>query len=589
MIRAAIYNRCSTDMEAQVSALETQVAESREIVQNMGWELVQQYIESESATTGNRPLYRRMLNDISEHRFDVLVVKSIDRINRNVRDFYFLLDCLMQNQVKLYLYLEGKYYESDDSLITGIKAILAEDFSRELSRKIRNSHERRQKLQTGFNITRAMFGWDRAGKDRFELNPKEAEYYRQGFDLAREGYGYRSIARIMFERGARTKEGRALTEVQWRNMLRTPRAHGEVILRRKRYDFERKRSEQLPEDEWIHIKNALAPILSEKEHVEILAILDLRANNADSSFSYRRGTGERGMGIFSGKLECTCCGKHYYRVTEPSAAGKETNWKCASYINYGKKNHSEAGCSNIILRETVLKELIWDHCRELFDTSFPDESSLAAATLDVLRKVFVQEDIPEQIRQYRLMLEKLLQRKERLLVKFIDAALEDEEFRIANQRMTGEAEVLRSGIAELEAQQKEQTSCENRLNDIRRILLEEKVMEAAKAGILYSKIEKIEVHPDGRLRIYFDRTTAAGLPETEFWYQHTTLPQERHKKHREQIYELMQENPKIKIREIMQRLDLSESYINLRIRELKKEKGIRYNRNGGMHCWETGT
>ena len=40
MTRAAIYNRCSTDMETQLSALETQVAESREIVANMGWELV---------------------------------------------------------------------------------------------------------------------------------------------------------------------------------------------------------------------------------------------------------------------------------------------------------------------------------------------------------------------------------------------------------------------------------------------------------------------------------------------------------------------------------------------------------------------
>ena len=65
MERAVIYNRCSTEEEAQVNALQVQVQESREIVGNQGWMLVEQYIESQSATTaGKRTEYQRLLADM---------------------------------------------------------------------------------------------------------------------------------------------------------------------------------------------------------------------------------------------------------------------------------------------------------------------------------------------------------------------------------------------------------------------------------------------------------------------------------------------------------------------------------------------
>lgn len=50
-MRCAIYNRCSTTEEAQNRAIETQAAESVEIVQALGGVICCQYIEQESGTT----------------------------------------------------------------------------------------------------------------------------------------------------------------------------------------------------------------------------------------------------------------------------------------------------------------------------------------------------------------------------------------------------------------------------------------------------------------------------------------------------------------------------------------------------------
>ncbi len=281
MQRVAIYNRCSTEEEAQKNALEVQAAESLELVEakkEEGWVIVAQYVELESGTsTKKRREYLKMVEDIKHNRFDIVVVKSIDRLARNAKDWYLFLDCLMKHNTRLYLYLERKFYQSEDALVTGIKAILAEEFSKELSAKIKNAHRRRQIKQSGLNITREMFGWNKVGKDTFERNEKEAAYFILACQLAEAGCGFRKISNALYEAGARSKNGGRISEVQWRNMLRSPRSYGTVVLHKREYDFVRKETKKLPEEEWIFIENALPALISWEYYEKIQRILDDRA------------------------------------------------------------------------------------------------------------------------------------------------------------------------------------------------------------------------------------------------------------------------------------------------------------------------
>ena len=281
MQRVAIYNRCSTEEEAQKNALEVQAAESLELVETKkeeGWVIVAQYVELESGTsTKKRREYLKMVEDIRQNKFDIIVVKSIDRLARNAKDWYLFLDCLMKHNTRLYLYLERKFYQSEDALVTGTKAILAEEFSKELSAKIKNAHRRRQMKQSGLNITREMFGWNKIGKDVFERNEKEAAYFRLACQLAEAGCGFRKISNALYEAGARSKNGGRISEVQWRNMLRSPRAYGTMVLHKREYDFVRKETKKLPEEEWIFIENALPALISWEYYEKIQRILNDRA------------------------------------------------------------------------------------------------------------------------------------------------------------------------------------------------------------------------------------------------------------------------------------------------------------------------
>lgn len=262
--RVGIYNRCSTEEEAQKNALAVQAEESREIAKKKGWVIAAQYIESESGTSvKNRIEYQRLLEDMEKDVFDIVMIKSIDRLMRSAKDWYLFLSRLTENNRRLYIYLEDKFYTPDDSLISVIKAILAEEFSRDLSKKIKNSHHRRQELHrqnkaAGLNITRPMFGWDKVEKDVYAINEAEAEAYREAFALAGEGKGFYIIANEMYDRGVRGKSGKRISAVQWRKMLYSPRAHGAMAIHQREYDFDAKKMKNLPPEEWIYIEDAFA-------------------------------------------------------------------------------------------------------------------------------------------------------------------------------------------------------------------------------------------------------------------------------------------------------------------------------------------
>ena len=90
-IRAVAVCRCSTEEESQKEALLQQVREAKQCIQEMGWYLVDTYVEAKSGTTiKGRKEYTRLLEDMVTNKFDIIVIKSIDRLMRNTKDWYFI-------------------------------------------------------------------------------------------------------------------------------------------------------------------------------------------------------------------------------------------------------------------------------------------------------------------------------------------------------------------------------------------------------------------------------------------------------------------------------------------------------------------
>src|SRR6185369_3832009 len=77
-MRAALYCRVSTSEQDN----ENQVVQLRQFAVSQGWQLVSEYCDQTSGSTSNRPEFKRMFDDASQRRFDVLLFWSLDRLSR---------------------------------------------------------------------------------------------------------------------------------------------------------------------------------------------------------------------------------------------------------------------------------------------------------------------------------------------------------------------------------------------------------------------------------------------------------------------------------------------------------------------------
>ncbi len=504
MERVAIYNRCSTEEESQRNALAAQAAESREIAGRMGWMITEQYIESQTGTVAyKRGEYQRLLSDMERDRFDIVMIKSIDRLTRSAKDWYFFLGRLTENKLRLYIYIEGKYYTPDDNLISGIKAILAEDFSRELSKKIKNAHRRRQEKGSGLNITCEMFGWDKKEKDCYEINEREAAYYRMAFRLAGEGKGFYSISNLLYDLGARTRSGQKISEAQWRKMLYTPRAHGTMVLNTRSYNFDVKRYEKVPQEQWVFLEGALPPIVSKEYQEEVLKILKRRARGAGRK--EQRLMGYAGKYELSHKLVCAECGNYYYRSgsrkTEAREGGsREALWKCSGFLKNGRKRGEEnpKGCDNRNVDEGQVFSCLQSAFKEQFTALHLDKEELLAEFMEVVRKALHGESSSRELERAEKERDRLIRKRDLLTEKLLAGVIDDQQFRRCNERLKEGLSEAEERIFGINQKRQEYNDCECRLEEIERALKGKGLLERAGERQMLRQVDSILVYRDGR-------------------------------------------------------------------------------------------
>ena len=85
-MNAVYYSRVSTEEEAQKNALVTQQEECMRCIESNGWKFVDSYVDEgrSGTTTVKRDEYNRLYEDLSTNKFDVIVIKSQDRLMRNI-------------------------------------------------------------------------------------------------------------------------------------------------------------------------------------------------------------------------------------------------------------------------------------------------------------------------------------------------------------------------------------------------------------------------------------------------------------------------------------------------------------------------
>jgi DNA invertase Pin-like site-specific DNA recombinase len=102
MKRAALYMRVSTLDQHP----ETQLYDLRQMAQQRGYQIVEEYTDRISGAKAKRPGLDAMMRDARRGRFDVVLVWASDRIARSVKHFLDVLDELNRLNIEFISFRE---------------------------------------------------------------------------------------------------------------------------------------------------------------------------------------------------------------------------------------------------------------------------------------------------------------------------------------------------------------------------------------------------------------------------------------------------------------------------------------------------
>ena len=103
MKRAALYMRVSTVDQHP----ETQLYDLRQLAQQRGYEIVQEYTDKISGAKAKRPGLDQLMADAGRGQFQVVIVWAFDRLARSVRHFLEVLDELNHLQIEFVSFREN--------------------------------------------------------------------------------------------------------------------------------------------------------------------------------------------------------------------------------------------------------------------------------------------------------------------------------------------------------------------------------------------------------------------------------------------------------------------------------------------------
>ncbi|HMM21534.1 MAG TPA: recombinase family protein [Selenomonadales bacterium] len=495
MQRLVHYARASTEEERQMEALKIQCEENENfIAKTQDWVLVDKYVdEAKSGTTTiGRNEFIRMVSDLSEDKYDIILIKQIDRGWRNLADWKLFESELIKNNKKLFIRLKNEFYDIEDDgkyISTTMDNIFSEWSSRNLSRKMNNAHKTR--MEKGTIVTNGkMWGYNQINAD-LVINEKEAEVVRLVFNLYIQGKGFRQIAKELSNTGITNRNGKPFALTTLKRMIRNEKYKGVLICGKHHKNFFTKKCEDVPESDWQIHENRISPIVDPDIWEKANIILSGKRKKLDINEKIQVAGYFNGSFALSGKIKCSLCGSNYYHGTYPKQNNKVNVWQCSQYKNYGRS--SPYGCANISLKEDDLNAII----KEVAFEFWINKNETIKNVLAILDNIVEENNSSQQLNQLMKEKEKMITKKDKLLDLYSDELISKDEFKKKNDELSEKLNAIEEQLQNLMQQSKLLSNKQNRMSKIKDFLsMEFKDATGITDDFLEVLIDEIVVYPD---------------------------------------------------------------------------------------------
>jgi site-specific DNA recombinase len=365
-----IWIRVSTEDQAQGESPEHHEQRAREYAKFNRWTVKEVYDLAgvSGKTVMDHPEARRMLSDIRTGHITGLIFSKLARLARNTRELLDFADLFRQSNADM-ISLQEKIDTSTPAgrLFYTMIAALSQWEREEIADRVKASINIRAKL--GKNLGGAApFGymWK---ENKLLVNPTEAPVRKMMYELFAEQKRMKGVARVLNQRGYRTRKGARFTDTTVERLLQDTTAKG-IYRANHTYRDGKGKLHVKPESEWV--LTPVEAIVSEELWNQCNALHTERKAN-------RQPLGPKPVHLFAGLLHCGCGRKMYVFSRSPK-------YVCSKCRNKIPMEDIEAIFRDELQNFFVSKEKVKAHLASA-NEHLTEQKRRLAAHITILEKV----------------------------------------------------------------------------------------------------------------------------------------------------------------------------------------------------------
>ncbi len=354
-----IYARLSREDDASYS-VENQIKLLKPIVlSNSNWTLIDIYFDDGvSGTTFDRPDFNRLMDDVNTKKVNLIILKDLSRLGRNLYESEKFFDYCLLNNVRIITVndkIDSFNHDTQTNFVRPLTCLLNEKYAADVSANIKSIFSNKRK-RGEFIGAFAPYGYqkDTQNKNKLVINPETCDIVRRIYKMFIGGESLHGISTILNKehvlspasykvsttlyRGGKTKSFLWNPETI-KVILTSPTYIGSVSQgKTEKISFKRKKYKYIPRENWIIVENTHEAIIS-KEDFEVVQVLMSKKNYHSNKVIQPH--------ILSGLVYCGDCGE---KLTF-TRTGKYFYTMCSKYKRYSE-------CTRHTFSEDKLYEII---------------------------------------------------------------------------------------------------------------------------------------------------------------------------------------------------------------------------------------
>lgn len=437
----AIYCRVSTDEQAEFGY---SIDEQKRLLEE--WCKANDYIiykcYSDRGISGknikDRPALKELLSDAKEGKFDMVISWKINRVSRKLEDVLKIVNLLEKNNITFKSYSEP--FETDTPagrMQFQMMALIGEFERGTIAQNVKMGMI--AKAKSGNWCGGRVLGYDlvpnnspeeeKKGKNKLEINEKEAEIVRFIFNEYSKGKGYKAITNKMNKLGYKTKKGNNFSVGSIRDILTNPVYIGEIRYNVRQNWSEKRRRNINPNP--IRVKGKHEAIIDRELWDKVQLILESKKGKPSRIYD--------GEYPLTGILRCPKCGAGMVisRTTNTLADG--TKKRIAYYCCGNWKNKGTSVCNSNTIRVDKANEYVFKKIEELVS----NEAMIKAVVKNI------NKERKDKVKPAKRLLgdidkelEKLDKRKRKIFEAYEDDILTKDEFQTRKNELNEKIRIL---------------------------------------------------------------------------------------------------------------------------------------------------